>query len=40
MMPITATLMLPVPTLVVASPVAATRDTLEMEPHALVSGTD
>ena len=40
MTPITATLMLPVPTLVVASPVAVTRDTLEMESHALVSGTD
>ena len=40
MTPITATLMLPVPTLVVASPVAVTRDTLEMEPHALVSSTD
>ena len=40
MTPITATLMLPVPTLVVASPVPVTRDTLEMESDALVSGTD
>jgi hypothetical protein len=36
---ITVTLMLPVPTLLVASPVPVTRDTLEMESHVRVSGT-
>ena len=34
---ITVTLMLPVPTLLVASPVPVTRDTLEMGSHAWVS---
>ena len=33
----TVTLMLPVPTLVVASPVPVTRDTLEMESYVWVS---
>jgi hypothetical protein len=34
---ITVTLMLPVPTLLVASPAPVTRDLLEVEPHAQVS---
>ena len=36
-MVLTATLMLPVPTLLAASPVPATRDTLEMGSHVGVS---
>ena len=36
---ITVILMLTVPTLLVASPAPVTKDTLEMEIHAIVSGT-
>ena len=36
--PLTVTLMLPVTTLLVASPVPVTRDSLEMDRHAQVGG--